>query len=81
MSAALRASRAESIVRSLAQALDPYVALWSEQPEEGFVCGFCGEDRGDPHAEQCAWFAATLFVKCYPESDSRALSHTATKET
>lgn len=62
----LRVSRAEAIVRSIARALDPYVALYEEQPEHGYVCAFCAEDRGKPHAEMCTWAAATLFVACYP---------------
>lgn len=65
MTAAMRAERAEAIVRSIANAIDPYIALWQEQPEEGFVCAYCGEDRGTPHSEPCVWYAATLFVTTY----------------
>jgi hypothetical protein len=61
-----RQNAAEAIVRSVARATDPYVALFLEQPEEGFVCGFCGEDRGEPHNERCPWYAASLFVMQYP---------------
>lgn len=72
MSAGLRAQRAEAIVRSIANAFDPYVALFSLQPEDGFICGFCGEDRGEPHSEPCVWYAATLFVATYPRETAEA---------
>jgi len=67
----MRLSRAEALVRSIARATDPYVALFSEQPEDGFVCGYCGEERGAPHSERCPWFAATLFVVTYPPAQVR----------
>jgi hypothetical protein len=66
----LRLGRAEAIVRSIASATDPYVALFVLQPEAGFVCGFCGEARDAPHSERCPWFAANLFVSIYPRPES-----------
>lgn len=64
--AAVRAFAAEAIAREVGRAVDPYVALFSEQPEDGYVCGYCSEERDEPHAEMCVWKAARLFIEKFP---------------